>query len=115
MKNMNQLNLFASRQAKEAGIKRAVDHADREIPSWSDKAYAFMVSYLSKLPAGTKFMVEDIRALSTEMGLEQPPSASAYGGIIQRLKHDGLIRHVGYTQVKYVKAHAANASLWQRV
>jgi hypothetical protein len=112
---MNQLNLFASRQAKEAGIKRAVDHADAEIPSWSDKAYAFMVSYIQRLPRETTFVVEDVRVTAEAMGLERPPSARAYGGIIRKLKHDGLIRHVGYTQVKNVKAHAANASLWQRV
>ena len=95
----------------QIGINQAVCHADKEEPSWSDKAYDFLVKYIR---TNKEFMVEDVR--ESAMGIiSDPPSKRAWGGIVLRAKNKGLIRFVRYEKVKNPTAHCANAAVWIKV
>ena len=122
---MNQLSLFTEspenlnkpqhylngRLLMQIGINQAVCHADKEEPSWSDKAYDFLVKYIR---TNKEFMVEDVR--ESAMGIiSDPPSKRAWGGIVLRAKNKGLIRFVRYEKVKNPTAHCANAAVWIKV
>lgn len=99
-------------ELKEKGIKMAVDHADKVVDSWSDKAYSLLKIYLiTKL---TAFQCEDFREWCKNR-IETPPSKRAFGGVIVRAKKDKLIKHVGYGCVENPKAHRTPASIWLKL
>ena len=98
-------------ELKKAGIKKAVDHADQKVFLWSDRAFEVLKKYLLKRKK--PFMCEDVRQFAEDKtNLDLPPSNRAWGGVIQRAKNKGLIKHFGYFQVNNPKAHRANASIW---
>ena len=98
-------------ELKEKGIKQALDHANKVSNLWADEAFNVLKKYL--LRRKKPFMCEDVRQFAEEKtDLDLPPSNRAWGGVIQRAKHKGLIKHFGYFQVSNPKAHKANASIW---
>lgn len=107
-----------AQRLKEQGIQQSLFNADLqssvlkegELYKWSDLAYQFLLSFL-KANKGSSFMVENVRTEAVGK-IPEPPSKRAWGGIILKAKNSGLIRHIGYRQVKNPKAHMANASLW---
>jgi hypothetical protein len=103
---------FNGRELRDAGIALAVEHAEQVIPDWKEKAFSMFVEWLSGWPCGYKFLMEDARQSLEVRGLPAPPSLRAYGHLIVRAKKEGLIIHSGYRQVKNVRAHCANASVW---
>lgn len=98
-------------ELKAKGIKQAVDHANEVSKLWSEEASEVLKKYLVRRKK--PFMCEDVRQFATDKtDLEMPPSNRAWGGVIQRAKNKGLIKHFGYFQVSNPKAHKANASIW---
>jgi hypothetical protein len=106
-----QTNIDFGRQNRDAGIKRAVDHADHVTRDWSTMAYEFFTNVFLKHHKG-QFMAEDFRAQCKGI-VPDPPSLRAFGGIIIRAKCAGLITRVGIKPVKNPKAQMANASVWK--
>lgn len=96
-------------ELRDTGIRRAVDNADRVNGSWSDGAYNLLVTIAG---AGLEFMVEDVRKFAESVNFPVPPSARAWGAIAVKAVKAGVIRRVGYSQVKNPKAHGTPASLW---
>ncbi len=107
------LDIKAGREAKNAGIKKAMVNADRVNPEWSEKAYQFLLKFLAN-HNGT-FMAEEVRCYAELMDLEVPPSRRAWGGVIVRAKTAGLIESCGQRLVKNKAANQAWASLWRPV
>lgn len=97
---------------KEAGMRKAVAHANQVHPDWSEKVYWFFKYWIryQKQP----FKMESFREWCKDL-IPEPPSLRAYGPIPARAKKEGLIVHAGYAQVENAKAHRANCSLWRRV
>ena len=109
---MEQLTMdFTGPQLAEKGMNAAVQHANYCIPDWSKQAYHFALMYCR---TRTRFMAEDMR-LASDGVIPEPPHTRAWGGIIRRLQHNGIIRCVGISKVKNVTAHSANASVWEVV
>jgi hypothetical protein len=104
-----QFNLFTP---KERGIKRATDHANRVHDGWSEQAYSFLVDFIRVTPG--EFMTEDVRTASKWI-VPAPPSLRAWGSCVRRAAMDGLIKRVGYGQVKNERAHSCFASKWTRI
>lgn len=104
----SQLNIDYSRQARDKGIEQAEKHANQVHTDWSERAFEFLKSFIE---TNKKFLAEDVRFHSIGK-VESPPSQRAWGSVIVRAAKEGLIRRVGYEQVKNVKAHRANASVW---
>lgn len=90
-------------------MKKAADHAGNE---WMDSAHKAILKYLEFIGDG-KWAAEDFRAWSKDI-LEVPENLKAFGPVMLRAKKQGLIKHIGFIQVKNSKAHQANASVWQR-
>lgn len=80
---------------RDAGIERAVTHADRVMLTWSDDAYSYLRTWLARKPRGD-FLAEDAFAEF----LIDPPDGRAFGAVIRRAARDGLIHKVGYRQAK---------------
>jgi hypothetical protein len=93
---------------RDGGIQRAVDHANYTNDGWSDAAYSFFLSYITRHQS---FMTEEVRAASYGI-VPEPPSLRAWGAVIVRAAREGLIRRIGYQQVKNANAHMTPAALW---
>lgn len=111
MQTQLQFDIQRARERRDTGMQRAVDHADAVTPSWSDRAYEFLVEYVKSHPV---FMVEDVRYASQGI-IPAPPSARAWGAVVTRAAKAGLIYQDGFKKVKNVKAHSTPAAVWKRV
>lgn len=106
-----QLDIFQARQARDKGMKRAVDHANRANVDWGDKVYALLKDFVRRYSG--PFLFEDFR--NSIAGLvPEPPHKRAYGSVAAKAARLGLITRVGYSQVKNVKAHCAMSTVWRR-
>jgi hypothetical protein len=97
--------------AKEEGIQRAVDHADKVIEGWSDEAYRFLKTFLIHK---SEFLTEDVREAANGI-VPEPPSLKAWGGVITRATKDGLITSIGFRKAKHVRSHQRPSTLWRRI
>jgi len=95
---------------RDRGMQQAVEHADKTSTGWSDVAYAFLVEYLA---THREFMTEDARLASHGI-VPEPPSKRAWGSVIIRAAKSGLIKRIGFRNVKNAKAHSTPAAVWQR-
>jgi hypothetical protein len=93
---------------RDAGISRAINHANRETPGWPDIAYEFLKRYIS---GHQSFMTEDVRTASIGEIL-QAPNDRAWGGVIARARNEGLVQAIGTDKVKNPNAHCAFATVW---
>lgn len=101
---------------REKGMQQAIDHADRNFPAWSERAYGFLKKWLNELRPGKHFKTEDFRIkMELDELIERPPSDRAYGSLITRAAKAGLIRKIGHGTVVNPKAHRCYASLWEKV
>lgn len=95
--------------ARDDGMKRAVDHADRVEPDWSEAALQCIRDY----PVHTPFLVEDVRQWAHhKRNLPHPPDARAWGAVIKRAQAKEIIRCTGYTRAKNKSTHAGPRSQW---
>jgi hypothetical protein len=109
---MDFMSAFTQAQSlQQAGTQQAVDHANAVSPKWSERAYQLLIDFLQH---HKRFMGEDVRSYAAEQDFDLPPSARAWGGIIQRASKEYLIIKIGIQQVKNPKAHLANAAVWER-
>jgi len=106
---MIQLDLFSGQNLRDAGMTKAMEHADEETPKWNYNAYQFLLNYTK---TNKEFMAEDVR-LASEGIVDEPPSKRAWGGIIVRAVKSGLIKRKGFMNVKNAKAHCTPATLWE--
>lgn len=98
-------------QNENEGIEQAVDHADQVSPGWSDRAFEMVKRYPNVLP----FFVQDLREWAHDNGLEDPPSNRAWGGVIKRANHAGLVKFVEYKPKPHEGQHNQPAAVWQKI
>ena len=106
----NQTNLFTGQELRDRGIKQSEDNANDKHENWSQQAYDFLLIYIK---FHHQFLAEDVRTDSNFLGVPEPPSKRAWGGIIVRAKKAGLIKSIGFRSVKNPKAHCTPATLWE--
>ena len=109
-----QFDIDFGRRLRDRGIALAVDHADKQVSQWSQIAYDHFLEYLRRLPRGHTFMIEDFRHYMGSR-LVEPPSLRAYGAIAVRGAKYGLIKRIGYQQVKNSTAHRTPAAVWEKL
>ena len=78
---------------KEQGIEQSLNHANQELPNWSDRALIIFKQFLSN--CNTPFMAENFREYAEKQGLDTPPSKRAFGGIMTRASGLKLIKKQG--------------------
>lgn len=103
------LDWTAARAARDAGIQRAVDHAEAVVPRWADTAFAFLLTYLAGQSG--RFTSEDVR-LAASSTVPVPPNERAWGGIFQKAAKRGLIVRDGYTSARDPKVHCNVVTVW---
>lgn len=106
---------LTGRELAQAGMNRAIVHADEVVENWSEDAYSMFLKYISQFGSGYRFIGEQARTYAEAMKLPKPPSLRAWGAIMVRAAKSGVITKVGYSQVRNSKAHGANCSLWEVV
>lgn len=89
---MTQLSLDLARKAASAGITRAVNNADRQIPDWSTQAYSFLLTFAR---THEYFISEDVSGASKTEHFPQPPTDRAWGAIYRKAVKAGVIRQDG--------------------
>ncbi len=100
-----------SRAAAQEGIDRAVDHAERDVPVWSEVAFAFVKLYATQ-HRGEKFTgYEIVRA--SKARVTAPPTDKAWGGPLQRAARAGIIRKVGGVPDPNPERHGSMVPLWE--
>ena len=114
---MNQLplELTEGQRRRDDGMARALDHADREVPSWSVQAWGYLLEFLGSVTTNQQFMAEEVRHFAEKRGFELPPDRRAWGGVIVRASKRGMVRRIGYGKHEDPKSHHAPATLWVRV
>lgn len=102
-----------ARRARDAGISRAVTHADRAHDGWAAEARAVLEAFvrLRRKP----FRVEEVRAVAHLYDLPDPPHARAWGGVVRGAAMDGLIRKIAVTTSEAAHCHCSHVGLWEVV
>lgn len=98
-----------ARDARDAGIQTATDHADRVCPEWKEQAYQALVAYATTHPT---FTIEQLRQ-SLNGQLADPPSLRAWGGIAQRARRANIIEHFGWTEAEDPAVHCNVIRVWK--
>jgi hypothetical protein len=76
------------------GMRRAVTHANADLPDWSRNAYRFLVRFARR---NHEFLAEDVVAKAAESNcVEAPPEPRAWGAVIRAAARAGVIRKHGY-------------------
>lgn len=105
------LNFKEGARLRDRGINRAADNAERvHGPGWQERAIGHLINYPE-----AEFMAEEVRIWAHSQGLEEPPSARAWGAVIVTAKRRGIIRSNGYRKVSNPLAHSTPASVWLKV
>lgn len=111
VKSRDQFSGIVAKQLRDAGMKKAVDHANAVSPNWSEKAYKRLLEFIDRVPG--EFMIEDVRAFSVlDDGFEMPPNSKAWGSVVVRAFKAGIIKRVRYDQAKGPKCHMTTVSVW---
>lgn len=98
---------------RDEGIQRAVDHADREIESWSDRATYMLMSCARARGQGSEITSESIRNYAEFHDLPPPPDKRAWGAVMLKAARAGVIKKIGYTTANDPKVHCNPVSLWR--
>jgi hypothetical protein len=81
-------------EARDLGIERAVDHANREESEWSGQALGLLVAFATD--CGRPFLIEEARQYAESKKLPPPPDARAWGAVTRRAAAKKRIRKVGF-------------------
>ena len=104
---MNQLVIDFDRAARDAGMQRALDHAEGDSPGWSDVAFLFLKQFAA---THERFISEDVSDASKEWGMVQPPTDRAWGQIYRRAIKEGVIKQDGAGRSR--RRHASICPMW---
>lgn len=95
------------------GQARAIEHAERAEPGFAERAFDFLVSWVSWRSIGEAFSAETVVDAAREHGIV-PPDGRAWGGVFVRAASRGAIRRSDVL-FKRRKGHGVEARGWERV
>ena len=109
---MNQLDIsfeIARRQAEE-GMGRALDRAEREIPSWADLALDYLKRYAQQHHEFPGFFVT--MQSETDPNFPKPTNERAWGGIWRKAARLKIVTDTGRT-MPHPRRHGCKAIIWK--
>lgn len=109
MDNQLTMDFQAAREARDEGIRTAVEHAESVTPRWADKAFDLLCQHAR---ANAEFTSEDVRFAAKD-SITAPPDGRAWGGIFQRAARAGIIARAGFVQARDPKVHCNVVTLWR--
>lgn len=101
-----------ARAAAQEGIDRAVAHAERDVPGWSDVAYEFIRLHAMQ-NRGKRFTGYEIVQAALAYGVPKPPTDKAFGGPLQRAARAQVLRKVGGVPDPNPERHGSMVPLWE--
>ena len=88
------IDFTAATEARDLGVQRAADHANRVESEWTGQALGMLTAYATS--ASEPFLIEQVRAWAEKHGLPEPPDARSWGAVTRRAAAKRLIEKVGY-------------------
>lgn len=76
------------------GMRRAVEHANRVEPEWSDTALRFLNWYAQG--AGKSFLVEEVVMKANQYSMAKPPTTKAWGAVVRKAAKQGWLVKDGF-------------------
>ena len=101
-----------ARSEAQEGIDRAVAHAERDVPGWSDVAYEFIRLHAMQ-NRGKRFTGYEIVQAALAYGVPKPPTDKAFGGPLQRAARAQVLRKVGGVPDPNPERHGSMVPLWE--
>lgn len=94
---------------RDAGMARAVDHAQDGCLDWPERAYAFLVAYAH---CHATFISEDVSdAAHAERSFPAPPTDRAWGSVYRKAASAGVIVQCGAGRSR--RRHASICPKWR--
>ena len=87
------IDFEAARQARDEGMTRALDRAERNQPTWGGLAFQYICNYARTTP---QFVSEDVTEAAKAWGLIQPEDGRAWGQPFRRAAKEGVIEKIGF-------------------
>lgn len=108
------IDFTAALDARDLGVKRAVDHANSVEAEWSGQALGMLTAYAAT--RDEPFLIESARRWAEAHGLPKPPDDRAWGSVTRcaRSKRHRVIERVeGATATGSI--NKSPKPLWRRV
>lgn len=102
------LDFTAAKARRDAGMQRAVDHADRKIDGWQDMALEAFRDYARR---HVTFTTEQVRVASPNV--PNPPDKRAWGHVARRACKEGIVHKIGMVQAKSPTVHCMYVTLYE--
>ena len=100
------MSLPERRQVAADGMRRAVEHANRDIHDWAQHAVTIVRCFA--LLRDEPFLAEDVRAYAKTLEFPPPPDGRAWGGVMRVAAQRKHIRVLGFGKAK----DGSPKSLW---
>lgn len=104
-----EFDFAAAAAAAELGIRRALDRAERAVPTWGDIALAFLRKYAEQHERFAGWMV--VKSAALDPAFPKPPNDKAWGGPIKKAAHTKIIEFAGTT--KDPNRHCNRIPVWR--
>lgn len=104
------IDFTAATEARDLGMQRSADHANRVESEWTGQAIGLLTVFAKQ--AEKPFLIEEARIWAEANGLPPPPDARSWGAVTTRARAKRRIEKTG----EYRKAASSNSSpknLWR--
>lgn len=104
-----QLDLFAARAERDAGVERSARRANRNINGWTETAYLYLEKYARERAL---FSSEEVTVWASGEGLPKPTDLRSWGAVYLRAQRSGVIKR---SEKTYHRAfgHATIGHYWE--
>lgn len=102
------IDFAEARAARDAGMSKALRHAERIDDEWPDAALGFLYRYAR---AHEHFISEEATAEAERLGYGSPADGRAWGGVFKRAAREGIIQRAGFGISK--RRHLSPTPLWR--
>ena len=111
--NAAQIPLDFSRamEARDVGIQRSADHANRVESEWTGQALGMLRAYAAQIRR--PFLIEEAREWAVGQKLPPPPDERAWGAVVKRAAHrqKAFIQRTGMT-ARAASSNCSDKPLW---
>lgn len=91
---------------RDRGIKRAAEHAGKQ---WQERALGYVREYVATHRG--PFLCEDVRGYADHRDFEHPPTAKAWGGVMQTAARRGIVVADGWAPAQ--SSNLSAKRLWK--
>jgi len=104
------IDFEAAMAARELGIERSADHANRVESEWTGQALGLLIAFAKQI--GRPFLIEEARTYAEANGLLPPPDARSWGAVTRRAAAKKRIEKTGGAGAA-ASSHCSLKPLWR--